>query len=433
MNKMFYRILFMIVILLISVYLFADNSDREYWRLHTYSDDWYYSGPGGPSGSSSSFHYMYNSQSPQLIDSIHISKHYWSEYNNDHYEYTVPYISLLISYPEYYVIQQTHAAGQLTVKEVIVKDNDDRFLSYAIHKQSSGPMYLSYRTDWTYDNNNRFADVFYYRNPVDYQYAYNGFWRFVTEYDSTNLKISETRYHSTDSLNWTPTYLVNYYYSTDSLPESFLVKEREPYLNINDFWFPDVVDNFQIDSLSVMNYENNQWSRWGSIDYDYNINYTTETIFVSVSSPVYNLVWTDSPAYITGTTYYLNGFLKSYSLYNDIMDIMHPSSGSYYYSWIDENTSVFDEVIPTATVPLYTYPNPFNTNLNIKIDSKTPANFDISIYNIKGQLIRSWKGIKSNELTWDGRDKDNKPVKSGVYLIKAKRGQDTSVVKVIKF
>jgi len=79
------------------------------------------------------------------------------------------------------------------------------------------------------------------------------------------------------------------------------------------------------------------------------------------------------------------------------------------------------------------YPNPFNSDLNIKLDCKTLINSDISIYNIKGQLIKSWKGVKSNELTWDGRDKDNKPVKSGVYLIKAGQGQDTSVVKVIKY
>jgi len=57
---------------------------------------------------------------------------------------------------------------------------------------------------------------------------------------------------------------------------------------------------------------------------------------------------------------------------------------------------------------------------------------NISIYNTKGQLIRRWKDIKTPELTWDGKDSNNRPVSSGVYLIRAKQGDSVQTVKAIR-
>ncbi len=86
-----------------------------------------------------------------------------------------------------------------------------------------------------------------------------------------------------------------------------------------------------------------------------------------------------------------------------------------------------------AQITISVYPNPFKTNLNIIFANKSNVPSDIAIYNIKGQLIRSWKNFKSNELSWDGRDNASLPVSSGMYLIKAKQGKDISTAKVIKY
>jgi hypothetical protein len=76
-------------------------------------------------------------------------------------------------------------------------------------------------------------------------------------------------------------------------------------------------------------------------------------------------------------------------------------------------------------------PNPFSDNLIISIkDNKTPS--DISIYNLKGQLIRFWNNVRTDELTWDSKDANDQTASSGVYFIKTKQDNKTSTLKVIK-
>jgi hypothetical protein len=88
----------------------------------------------------------------------------------------------------------------------------------------------------------------------------------------------------------------------------------------------------------------------------------------------------------------------------------------------------------TSTPPvrlINTYPNPFSNHLNIRLDNcKAPA--DISIYNIKGQLIRSWKDIRAGELTWDGKNSSGKQVSAGVYLIRLDTDKQAILGRVVK-
>ncbi|MBN2830269.1 MAG: T9SS type A sorting domain-containing protein [Candidatus Cloacimonetes bacterium] len=106
--------------------------------------------------------------------------------------------------------------------------------------------------------------------------------------------------------------------------------------------------------------------------------------------------------------------------------------GSSSITWEDYVANQ-DEYLPeTASAILLTaYPNPFKNNLIIHTQDKSLEN--ISIYNIKGQLIRSWKDIRTDELTWDGKDESNHSVSSGIYLIKARQGNQMSTAKVLKF
>ncbi len=117
------------------------------------------------------------------------------------------------------------------------------------------------------------------------------------------------------------------------------------------------------------------------------------------------------------------------------------SSSEYYTSY--SNTNVFwEDITPNedeyqspapSQLTLSTYPNPFKTNLKIKLNTKDKAPSDISIYNIKGQFIRSWKDNKATELSWDGKDNASQPVSSGMYLIRAKQGKSIITAKVIKY
>jgi hypothetical protein len=66
------------------------------------------------------------------------------------------------------------------------------------------------------------------------------------------------------------------------------------------------------------------------------------------------------------------------------------------------------------------YPNPFNPETTISFNLPKAGNADLSIYNVKGQLVKT---LISSELAsgdhsvvWNGKDKNDKDVSSGMYF-----------------
>jgi hypothetical protein len=66
------------------------------------------------------------------------------------------------------------------------------------------------------------------------------------------------------------------------------------------------------------------------------------------------------------------------------------------------------------------YPNPFNPTTTIAFEIPEDAPVQLDIYNIRGQLVKEIryetlpKGY--HRLVWDGRDRNNRSVGSGVYF-----------------
>ena len=87
--------------------------------------------------------------------------------------------------------------------------------------------------------------------------------------------------------------------------------------------------------------------------------------------------------------------------------------------------------LPTQTVLLANYPNPFNPNTYIPYQLHAPAHVRLTIYDIRGALI--W-GIdlgyqqagqyltSASAAHWDGRDHRGQRVASGVYLYQLQAG-----------
>jgi len=177
---------------------------------------------------------------------------------------------------------------------------------------------------------------------------------------------------------------------------------------------------FKPDAILWQYWTDNGWS-----DYIYNIDQYT----VIANDDDVSLIFYD-PAYFFCYVDEFNNhglpFLRDYH-YEDI---------GIFWNWHEDITwqyNVFneDQIIPVTTQIFSAYPNPFSVNLAIKVNYTVP--YDVSVYNIKGQLVRSWKDVKADELTWDGKDTSNKPVSSGVYLIRTGQGKDISTAKVLKY
>jgi len=94
--------------------------------------------------------------------------------------------------------------------------------------------------------------------------------------------------------------------------------------------------------------------------------------------------------------------------------------------------------IPGITIPTrlhYAFPNPFNPNTNLRYSVKEPATVNISIHNLKGQLIRNWEVTHPQkgyyQISWDGKDYNGNLVGGGVYPYKMDCGSYHSSKKVV--
>jgi len=78
------------------------------------------------------------------------------------------------------------------------------------------------------------------------------------------------------------------------------------------------------------------------------------------------------------------------------------------------------------------YPNPFNASITISfsLDEVRPHQTEISIYNIKGQLIKELS-INDQSAIWNGRDANGNSVASGIYFYKMDSGRYTANKKIV--
>jgi len=81
------------------------------------------------------------------------------------------------------------------------------------------------------------------------------------------------------------------------------------------------------------------------------------------------------------------------------------------------------------------HPNPSQDEILIRylLPHSNPA--ELSIYNIQGQLIRKLSlAIRPGEssLTYDGKDREGRPLPSGVYLLTLTTPQGTQTIPFIR-
>ena len=96
--------------------------------------------------------------------------------------------------------------------------------------------------------------------------------------------------------------------------------------------------------------------------------------------------------------------------------------------------------LPTQTALLANFPNPFNPDTYIPYQLHAPAHVRLSIYDIRGALIRELDLgyltagpylTSTNAAHWDGRDHRGAYVASGVYLYRLQAGPVAQVRKMV--
>ena len=91
------------------------------------------------------------------------------------------------------------------------------------------------------------------------------------------------------------------------------------------------------------------------------------------------------------------------------------------------------DILLVPTIEVSTYPNPFRKNVNIEVRSSTKQATSIKIYNLKGQLVNTLNedNIVSNNLTWNGKDANNKSVANGIYYLRVAQGEQVVNKKIV--
>ena len=96
--------------------------------------------------------------------------------------------------------------------------------------------------------------------------------------------------------------------------------------------------------------------------------------------------------------------------------------------------------LPKQSALLQNYPNPFNPETWLPYQLAQDADVTISIYNIKGQLIRTLHlgsknaGVyttKDRAAYWNGRDSSSQPVASSAYFYTLQTGEFRSTRKMV--
>jgi len=99
-------------------------------------------------------------------------------------------------------------------------------------------------------------------------------------------------------------------------------------------------------------------------------------------------------------------------------DVNNPSQTVSLYVSTSSNEDA--NGIPAVTRLEGNYPNPFNPSTTVRYAMKDAGQVSISIYNLKGQLVKTLvnenKKAGNHSVVWNGNDDSGKPVSSGVYM-----------------
>lgn len=111
-------------------------------------------------------------------------------------------------------------------------------------------------------------------------------------------------------------------------------------------------------------------------------------------------------------------------------------SGKIYRLNVGNPVNNDDPVAPALDLKLTCYPNPFRGSTNIKIEQTDNSPTTITVYNLRGQLIRTV--VNSQKLspgehlfTWDGKNDNGQLAAAGIYLFKMKSGSYSATRKMI--
>ena len=100
---------------------------------------------------------------------------------------------------------------------------------------------------------------------------------------------------------------------------------------------------------------------------------------------------------------------------------------------IPDNTNSVNNFVPIPEIfgLFQNEPNPVISSTRISFNLHETAHIELSVYNLKGQLVKKlYSGVTfKHTVMWDGKDEQGRELENGVYLYKMNMNGQTNETK----
>lgn len=200
-----------------------------------------------------------------------------------------------------------------------------------------------------------------------------------------------------------------------------------------EFYFSEFnsINFLTVTHCDILNGVNSIFNNNVSIIHWLENNIDSDPLFCDPTNNNFHLT-VNSPCIDTGTAYFEWEGEVILDLSPDEYFCIAPDMGAY--EWQDvgiQNEEILNH--SSLITNLSIYPNPFNPSTTIEFSIQNDSNINLSIYNIKGQKIKTLVNNKFNEgshsIIWNGEAESGKSVSSGIYYYSLKVNGITEAVK----
>jgi len=392
-----------------------------------------------------------------------LKEHYdgngWSDSDKNDYVYSSVYTTRLdtINTIEW---EQDSQVWTLNRKTSFAYDTNNEYVISSLMKVHMGSGLVPYgQAFWTYDNQHRVTsqimnfynfdtlhwdlfmrfDIVYVSNSNYTVHTYfaggdgepQQWSRMNFTWDTQGRIISETDVVSADSVTWmnNSKYTYTYHPNDTTTGDSFVSSlAHTMWMQQTDNWEYLYGNMFGMVSQEIQErWNNGSWINDQKIDYSYNTNNKLTDVYRDNWSSA-STTWEDNQhlVYSYDTNNNLSFVAENY--WHGLWD----QGNRYTLTW-GQDTANDDNTTPAFSgLSINVSPNPFRSDVSFSIVSKITQPVKYSIYNTKGQLVKTIGAFTNVKAEWDGKDVNNQTVSNGIYFIKADINGKSNTIKVLK-
>jgi len=127
-----------------------------------------------------------------------------------------------------------------------------------------------------------------------------------------------------------------------------------------------------------------------------------------------------------------SGAILNITTHGATVELVSVEAASFMGGTLDATLEA--KVLPTQFALKQNYPNPFNPSTSMAIDFPTASEYKLTIYNIAGQVVRTFSGqaeAGTTVISWDATDNRGAQVATGVYFYSVQAGSFADVKKMV--